>query len=179
MAEQIYEYELIDISFHASYVTLNDNVCWKVCEDALIPNHQEEEQPTIEYDSDGIPMGRTRTEIKMREKAIKAFYAKWISENPEKKVWNKNLNGYILVKFISINETYEKASRTYESTKAVFRLTEILENAQLVSEQPTKANNKNQKSFSKILIMNYGSVKLTVGYQTKTLENVQYSITVP
>lgn len=107
------------------------------------------------------------------------FYANWISENPEKKVWNRNLNGYILVKFISINETYEKAARTYDSTKAVFRLTEILENAQLVSEQPTKASNKNQKSFSKILIMNYNGVKLTVGYQTKTQENVQYSITVP
>lgn len=179
MAEHIYEYELIDISFHTTYETLNDDGCWKVCEDVLIPNHQEEELPKIDYDSDGIPMGRTRNEKKMREKAIKAFYAKWISENPDKKVWNKNLNGYILVKFISINETYEKAARTYESTKAVFRLTEILEDAQLVSEQPTKPNNKNQKSFSKILIMKYESIKLTVGFQTKTQENVQYSITVP
>lgn len=179
MAEQIYEYELIDIYFHTPYDALNYERCRRVCEDVLIPNYQEEELLKIDYDSDGIPIGRTRNEIKMREKAIKAFYAKWISENPEKKVWNKNLNGYILVKFISINETYEKAARIYESTKAVFRLTEILKNAQLISEQPTKANNKNQKSFSKILIMNYENIKLTVGYQTKTLENVQYSITVP
>lgn len=89
------------------------------------------------------------------------------------------LNDYILVKYISINETYEKTSRTYESTKAVFRLTEILENAILVSEQPSKNNNKNQKSFSKILIMAHEKIKLTVGFQTKTSENVQYCITVP
>ncbi|MCQ2144063.1 MAG: hypothetical protein MJY56_08365, partial [Bacteroidales bacterium] len=56
-----------------------------------------------------IPQGITKEDIKAREKVIKDFYAHWISENPEKKVWNKNIQDYILVKFLSINETYNKA----------------------------------------------------------------------
>lgn len=74
-----------------------------------------------------IPQGITKEDIKAREKVIKDFYAHWISENPKKKVWNDNLQDYILVKFISINETYNKAARRYESTLAVFRLTEVLQ----------------------------------------------------
>lgn len=179
MIEQIYDYELIDISFASSYDVMEDDGCRCVCENETVYSDSKSEPQNVEYDSDGIPMGRSKAEIKMREKAIKTFYTNWISENPEKRVWNRNLEGYILVKFISINETYEKAARAYESTKAVFILTEILENAELISELPSKPNNKNQKSFSKILIMNYNGIKLTVGYQTKTQENVQYCITVP
>lgn len=74
---------------------------------------------------------------------------------------------------------YNKAARSYESTKAVFRLTEILEKAQLVEELPAKPNNRNQKGFSKMLIMRYGNIKLTVGCQRTKNENVQYGITVP
>ena len=76
-----------------------------------------------------IPIGHTKQDIKAREKLIKDFYAKWIVEHPDKKVWNKDLKSFILVKFISINETYEKAARTIESTLAVFKLTEILDGA--------------------------------------------------
>lgn len=68
-----------------------------------------------------IPKGKSKEDIKEREKVIKDFYAHWIAENPEKKVWNKNLNDFIKVKFISINETYNKAARRYESTVAGFR----------------------------------------------------------
>lgn len=39
-------------------------------------------KPTI---SD-IPKGRTKDDIKIREKLIKDFYAQWISEHPDKKV---------------------------------------------------------------------------------------------
>lgn len=90
-----------------------------------------------------IPIGHTKEEIKVREKLIKDFYSKWISEHPDKKVWNKGLSEYIHVKFLSINETYEKASRSYESTLAVFQLTEILENAILINTKPAKRNTKN------------------------------------
>ena len=75
-----------------------------------------------------IPTGRTKQEIKFREQLIKDFYVKWISEHPDKKVFNIAFGKYICVKFLSINETYEKAARSYESTLAVFRLTEILQN---------------------------------------------------
>ena len=73
-----------------------------------------------------IPQGRTKEEIKVREHIIKDFYAQWIAEHPDKKVLNKALGKYICVKFLSINETYEKAARSYESALAVFRLTEVL-----------------------------------------------------
>ena len=124
-----------------------------------------------------IPRGKTREEIKIREKIIKDFYVRWIANNPSKSVWNESLKATIKVKFISINETYEHAARSYESTLAVLRLTEILSNAVFVSRDTKKTNDKNQKSFSHICIMRYENVKLVVGYQKSKDEYVQYSIT--
>jgi len=46
-----------------------------------------------------IPKGRTKDDIKIREKLIKDFYAQWISEHPDKKVWNRDLGTFIYVKF--------------------------------------------------------------------------------
>ena len=126
-----------------------------------------------------IPAGHTKEDIKAREKLIKDFYAQWIAEHPEKKIWNQSLGAFINVKFLSINETYEKASRSYKSTLAVFRLTEILEGAVKTGEQPAKRNTRNQKQFDKLLIMKYGEVKLTVGLQRSNQDLVQYCITVP
>ena len=83
------------------------------------------------------------------------------------------------MKFLSINETYEKAARDYNSTLAVFHLTEILENAVTIDEKATNRKTKNQKQFEKLIIMKYGEVKLTVGLQRSTQEMVQYCITVP
>ena len=112
-----------------------------------------------------IPVGHTKEDIKAREKLIKDFYAQWIAKHPEKKIWNRSLDAFINVKFLSINETYEKASRSYESTLAVFRLTEILEGAVKTGELPAKRNTRNQKQFEKLFIMKYRDVKLTVGLQ--------------
>lgn len=44
-----------------------------------------------------IPKGKTRDEIKAREKNIKDFYAEWIACNPSKAVWNNSLNAEIKV----------------------------------------------------------------------------------
>ncbi len=128
-----------------------------------------------------IPIGRTKEDIKAREKVIKDFYAQWISENPEKKVFNIHLNQYIHVKFLSINETYEKAARNIESTLAVLRLNEILHNAVMIpnSERPAKKGVKNQKQFDKMFIMQFENIKLTVGLQRSNQELVQYCISVP
>lgn len=175
MTEEIYE--LISLSFELPYELDPEGFVLKACEQD--PRPMEEAAQSYECDADGIPMGHSKDEIKMRERLIKDFYAKWIGNNPSKRVWNENLNSFILVKFLSINETYNKAARSYESTKAVFKLSEILAKAQFVEEQATKPNNKNQKGFSKMLIMRYGNVKLTVGCQRTTDENVQYGITVP
>lgn len=126
-----------------------------------------------------IPRGSSREDIKARKQIIKDFYAAWIAQHPEKKVWNKSLKAYVYVKFQSINETVGHASGTYESTVAIMRLTEILENAKVEFSKPKKQGDKNKKMFSKILILTHGSIKLTVGKQKNTGEYIQYCITVP
>ena len=107
-----------------------------------------------------IPTGTSKEDIKVREKIIKDFYARWISEHPDKKIWNENLQDYILVKYQSINETYNKAARRYESTLAVFRLTEVMGKAVLKSEKGTKPGDKNQKPYSMLLIRRRSSTVL-------------------
>ena len=72
-----------------------------------------------------IPKGNSREDIKNRKQIIKDFYANWIAEHPEKKVWNKSLKAEIHIKYLSINETVGHASGTFESTDAVMSLTEI------------------------------------------------------
>ena len=85
--------------------------------------------------------------MKLRDQMIKDFYAGWIAENPEKKMWNDDLQDYILVKYLSITETAEKAARQYESTLAVMRLSELLTKPKKVAEVPPKKGTKNQKPF--------------------------------
>ncbi|MBO5407249.1 MAG: hypothetical protein J6A27_07040 [Bacteroidales bacterium] len=124
-----------------------------------------------------IPKGNSREEVKIRERLIKDFYAGWIAKNPEKKVWNENLQDYILVKFLSINETAEKAARQYKSTMAVMRLSELLSKAWVITEVPVKRGTKNQKPFLKMLIMQLDNIRMIVGIQKSTGDKVQYCIT--
>ena len=124
-----------------------------------------------------IPRGNSREEVKKRDQIIKDFYAGWIAENPEKKMWNDDLQDYILVKFLSITETAEKAARQYESTLAVMRLSELLTKSKKVAEVPPKKGTKNQKPFLKMYIMQLDNIKMTVGLQKSTGDKVQYCIT--
>ena len=124
-----------------------------------------------------IPQGNSREEVKLRDQMIKDFYAGWITENPEKKMWNDDLQDYILVKYLSITETVEKAARQYESTMAVMRLSELLTKSKKVAEVPPKKGTKNQKPFLKMYIMQLDNIKMTVGLQKSTGDKVQYCIT--
>lgn len=124
-----------------------------------------------------IPQGNSREEVKQRDKIIKDFYAQWIAKNPEKKIWNDDLQDYILIKYLSITETAEKAARNYASTIAVLRLNELLSFSKKVTEVPTKKGTKNQKSFLKMYIMQLDNIKMVVGLQKSTGEKVQYCIT--
>ena len=124
-----------------------------------------------------IPQGNSREEVKLRDQMIKDFYAGWITENPEKKMWNNDLQDYILVKYLSITETAEKAARQYESTMAVMRLSELLTKSKKVAEVPPKKGTKNQKPFLKMYIMQLDNIKMTVGLQKSTGDKVQYCIT--
>jgi len=129
-----------------------------------------------------VPQGRSREEIRQREKFIKDFYANWIAINPTKHIYNIALNDFIHVRFLSIQETAEHAAFTFKSTLAVTYLTEILEKAKIEKRVKPKPNNQNQKRFSEIIIMQYnkrafGKIKLTVGVLKGNRQNIQYCIT--
>ena len=80
-----------------------------------------------------------------------------MGRNEDRKVYNKSLNDYIHVKYISVNETAGHASLRYLSTLAVLQLDAILTNAKVVSTVPSK-HNGNQKPFEKMIVMKYDCV---------------------
>ena len=64
----------------------------------------------------------------------------------------------------------------------MLQLDAILANAWLVKTVPSKQNTKNQRSFERMLIMEYvctgvGRVKMTVGVRRSDKTKVQYCIT--
>ncbi|GHT73040.1 hypothetical protein FACS189456_2990 [Bacteroidia bacterium] len=143
----------------------------------------------MELKLQGIPAGDTKEDKQQRKKFIIDFYGKWIAENPTKQVYNQSLQTFIVVRFLSIEETAQHASVTYKSTLAITFFTEILENAvakkdkkgNVITEEP-KPNVKNQSRFSKIFIMeyekiNFGKIKLTVGELRGSKQKIQYCIT--
>ena len=123
-----------------------------------------------------IPRGNSREDIKARKQIISDFYASWIAEHPDKKVWNESLQAYIHVKFQSINETKGHAALSFESTEAVFHLTEILSKARITEKWKPKHDDKNQKPYSQMLLMRWKTYRLIVGYQKSKSEYVQYYV---
>ncbi len=123
-----------------------------------------------------IPKGNTPEDIKERRNIIREFYSQWISINPDKIIWNTSLQAYIHVKGTSVNEILGHAPRSIEATMAQFHLTEILSQANYVKQLPTKYGDKNQKSFSKMLLLKWNGIRLLVGYQTTKGEYVLYYI---
>jgi len=129
-----------------------------------------------------LPENDSTEAKKTRKEFIIDFYSKWIAINPTKQIFNKFLNDFINVRFLSIQETAGHASHTYKSTIAVTYLTEVLENAKSVTTVKPKSENKNQKRFSEIIVMEYskesfGEIKLTVGVLRGSKQKVQYCIT--
>ena len=136
-----------------------------------------------------FPTGNEKEDYKARKKFISDYYADWISKNTAKHVFNKSMDSFIEVKYLSINETAGKAAYKFKSTMAVTFLTEILENAIAQKDrngvlvfEPPKEKVKNQKRFSKIFTMYYdkpdfGKIKLTVGELRGSAQRVQYCIT--
>ena len=129
---------------------------------------------TIADNMENIPQGNTAEDNKARRQIIKDFYACWISENPGKMIWNPSLRAYIHVKGLSINEILGHAPRSIEATKAQFHLTEILSEAQIVGPLPLKHGDKNQKSFSKMILLKWKQHRLLVGFQKSKQEYVLY-----
>ncbi len=129
-----------------------------------------------------IPKGNSIEEIKQREKIIRDFYRKWKEMNPSQRRYNMSLKEYINIRMVSIIETSEHAAKSYHSTLAVLQLDAILIGAKKISISKIKENNKNQRVFERIMIMEYeligiGRVKMTVGIRRRTREKIQYCIT--
>ena len=129
-----------------------------------------------------VPVGDSIEDRRARNRLIRQFYYQWMGQNVDRKIFNKSLDDYIHIKYISINETAGHASLRYLSTLAVLQLDAILPNAILKTSKPINPKTKNQKGFSRMLIMEYccpaiGLVRLTVGQKGSDGTKVQYCIT--
>jgi hypothetical protein len=129
-----------------------------------------------------LPKDNSREAKKERKDFIIAFYSQWIAANTTKQIFNKSLQDFINVRFLSIQETAGHASHTCKSAVAVTYLTEILENAKPVESVKPKPENKNQQRFSEMIVMEhskevFGTIKLTVGILKGSKQKIQYCIT--
>jgi len=143
----------------------------------------------MDLEIEKIPTENSKEDKKQRKQFILDFYGKWIIANPEKRIYNKSLEAFIEVRFLSLEETAGHASLDYKSTIAVTFLSEIVEHAiaprdkdgNIITEMP-KPNVKNQSRFSRLFIMEYdkaefGKIKLTVGELRGSGQKIQYCIT--
>jgi len=175
--KEILEYELIDICIDSSeYEEGEETTSYSVCDVA------KEDKPAAEivYDADGIPMGTSMVEIRKREKIVADFLSRWREANADGKIYNDILQEYIYVRAISIIEAKEHSSKSYNSTRALMILDEVLKNATPIKRVPKKEYDKNQKEFTYFLVLIYkhpeiGSIKLTVGVK-KNQNKIQYGI---
>lgn len=129
-----------------------------------------------------IPTGEHTEDINARKQIILDFYRAWKQENPSQRRYNIWLKEFVNVRNISINKTCYRASKTYLSTLAVLQLDAILTTARKIKITNAKPNNKNQKAFNKMMLMEcvlpgIGTVKLIVGIKRRSLEKIQYCIT--
>lgn len=170
------EYELVSIDWMLPYELSDTNDVSCVCEESISTGRttEETEKHNIECDADGVPMGNSLEEIRMREKLIDNFFRNWYSEHSSKEVFNTRMNENILVRKISIDEAKEHAAKRYKSTIAVLRhFDEILANASSIGKTAVKIGDRNQSRFDYMMIMSYlcadiGTIKLTVGIRKKS-----------
>ncbi len=123
-----------------------------------------------------IPQGGTPEENKIRRHIIKDYYAQWMSEHPEKVIWNNSIHAFIHVKNSSVNEILGHASRSPKATEAQFRLNDILSQAILIKQIPLKKGNKNQRAFSQMYLLKWKNSRVLVGFQKSKGEYVLYYI---
>ena len=118
IAQGEFEYELVEISWSLEYDFSQMPHAMHVADEGELPG-QKEARSEIEYDVDGIPMGGSMEEIRVRQSKIKDFFEQWSNNNADRKVFNANLGEYILVRQISVIEATEHSAKGYLSTKAV------------------------------------------------------------
>ncbi len=130
-----------------------------------------------------IPDGIDKASIKRREEIIREAYGSFFRKNPGKKVYNRDLDDYLHVRFLSVEETTRHAAKTYRSTLAVLQLEAILATARRHGKPlRPKPGVKNQARFSEMLEMRcalpgIGTAKLMVGVLRGSRQKLQYCIT--
>ena len=91
-----------------------------------------------------IPIGNNKEDLKSREAVITSFYVEWNHNNPEHRVFNNDLNDYIYVTYLSLDETRRHAAKRPQSTLAVLQLDTILRTAKRVGKPlPVKPGSRN------------------------------------
>ena len=188
-----YIYELLEISWMLNY-DFDQEVPTRVVRDdstfeeerSSDPAGTASENPPIVYDAEGIPLGQSLEEIRMREEIIQQFWNKWKETHPDQMVYNEKLEEKILLRSVSIVEAKEHSSKSYKSTCAFLNLDEVLTKALPVGRTPAKQGNSNQADFEAMLVMVYrcelwGTIKITVGIRRKPNKNglkekVQYGM---
>ena len=129
-----------------------------------------------------IPQGNNKEDLERRKEIISQVYRNWTAENPDKRVFNNSLNGYVNVRFLSITETIRHAAKTYASTCALLHLDTMLRAARVFGKpKSVKKGVKNQKAFSRMIelrceLEGVGMVKMMVGIKPSG-EMIQYCIT--
>lgn len=180
--ETIYEYELVEMSFEPSYPQNEETDEWRVCEGDSMD--EDEAEPSVVLDADGIPMGETLEEKNLRREIIHRYVQQWRADHEsDPRIYNEDIKEYIKVNQVFLLESVTHSAHRYQSTKAVLHMEEVMAKATKVSVVKAK-DNSNQKPFKKMMVMRYssddfGNVKMMVGVRKRTLEKVEYSITVP
>lgn len=105
--EELFEYELLEISYELLYDYNQVNKTTIVADGDVLVN----EGQCIDYDEDRIPEVNSMEEFRIRKKIIFDFYEKWKTEHPHKSVFNINLNVDILIRKESVVEAAEHAAK--------------------------------------------------------------------
>lgn len=176
------EYELIDITWLLNYTEASEADGIVAEEEITCSVSTSSDASVLEYDANGIPMGTTAEDMKIRKQLIFDFYERWKEDHPNRAVFNSNINADILIRKESIVEAAGHASKRYKSTLAVFKLDEVLAGATQVDIDLPKPDNKNQQKLVRMILMSYncpdiGIIKLTVGVRRRSLDKIQYGIT--
>lgn len=182
--EEVLEYELLDIEWDLNYECDLEPHVWMVCDGSRDQTSEKEEKPRIVYDENGIPMGTSYEDERIRKELIYSFIKKWKEEHEDSTIFNQELSEFVKINQVFLIEATAHASKSYLSTKAVFHFEEAIRKAVKIGISKPKPDNKNQKPFQDMLIMKYqsedlGTVKITIGVRFKSHEKVQYGISVP
>lgn len=177
--EDVLEYELLDIEWELNYEFYLESPGRMVRD--TTGDKEENHEPSLVYDENGIPMGESPEDIKIREKIIFGFYEQWKNTHPEKSVFNSFLKSDILIRKESVVEAAVHAAKKYKSTLAVFKLDELLAGAVGIDVDQPKPGNKNQSKLTRMIVMIYriegiGRIKLTVGVRRRSGDKIQYGI---